>query len=240
MRMRNPTADVAMQRWWARRMRAGATPGTVRALMNMNDSVDVREVLPSVRVPTLVLHRRDDALFSADEAVYLAERIPGARLRILDGADHFVAGDPEQLIAEIEPFVASHQETAERTSLAAVAVPLGEAAEDVADRLVAAGGRRRVTRAGGSAVLFDGPATAVRESYSAVAGRPARVGVSIAEVAVEGLAAHGAGVDLAVALAERAETGQVWTSAAVGLLLPASGIELAATDDPATYVVESV
>ena len=164
MRMRNPTADVAMQRWWARRMRAGATPGTVRALMNMNDSVDVREVLPSVRVPTLVLHRRDDALFSADEAVYLAERIPGATLRILDGADHFVAGDPEQLIAEIGPFVASHQGAKERTSLAAVAVPLGEAAEDVAERLVTAGGRRRVTNHGGLAVVFDGPATAVRES----------------------------------------------------------------------------
>ena len=65
-------------------------------------------------------------------------------------------------------------------------------------------------------------------------------GVTIAEVAVEGLAAHGPGADLAVALAERAENGQVWTSAAVGLLLPASGIQLAATDDPATYVVESV
>ena len=58
MRMRTPSADVAMQRWWARRMRAAATPGTVRALMNMNDSVDVRQVLPSVQVPTLVLHRR--------------------------------------------------------------------------------------------------------------------------------------------------------------------------------------
>ena len=240
MRMRNPTADVAMQRWWARRMRAGATPGTVRALMNMNDSVDVREVLPSVRVPTLVLHRRDDALFSADEAVYLAERIPGAELRILDGADHFVAGDPEQLIAEIGPFMASHREGQERTSLAAVAVPIGEAAEEVAERLVAAGGRRRVTADGASAVLFDGPATAVRASHAAVTGHPSRVGVSIAEVAVEGLAADGPGVDLAVTLAQRAEPGQVWTSAAVGLLLPASGIELAATDDPSTYVVESV
>ena len=177
MRMRNPTADVAMQRWWARRMRAGATPGTVRALMNMNDSVDVREVLPSVRVPTLVLHRRDDALFSADEAVYLAERIPGAELRILDGADHFVAGDPEQLIAEIEPFVASHQRGPERTSLAAVAVPVGAAAEEVAEQ--ARDGRRapaRHRRRRAPAVLFDGPATAVRESYAAVAGRPARVG----------------------------------------------------------------
>jgi pimeloyl-ACP methyl ester carboxylesterase/DNA-binding winged helix-turn-helix (wHTH) protein len=240
MRRRNPTADVAMQRWWARRMRAGATPGTVRALMNMNDSVDVREVLPSVRVPTLVLHRRDDALFSADEAVYLAERIPGAELRILDGADHFVAGDPEQLIAEIVPFMASHGKVQERTSLTAVAVPVGEAAEEVTERLVAAGGRRRVTGHGTTALLFDGPATAVRASYAAVIGRHSRVGISIAEVAVEGLAAHGPGVDLAVTLAQRAEPGQVWTSAAVGLLLPASGIELAATDDPSTYVVESV
>ena len=240
MRMRNPTADVAMQRWWARRMRAGATPGTVRALMNMNDSVDVREVLPSVRVPTLVLHRKDDALFSVDEAVYLAEHIPGAELRILEGADHFVSGDPEQLIEAIEPFVASDRRTPERTSLAAVAVPVGEAAEEVADRLVTAGGRRRVTSGGTTAVLLDGPATAVRESFAAVTDLPAKVGISIAEVAVDGLAARGPGVDAAMGLAERAESGQVWASAAVALLLPASGIELAATDDPATYVVESV
>jgi hypothetical protein len=229
-----------MRRWWARRMRAGATPGTVRALMNMNDSVDVREVLPSVRVPTLVLHREQDALFSADEAVYLADRIPGAELRILEGADHFVAGNPEQLIAAIEPFVASHQTSPERTSLAAVAVPLGDAAEDVTDRLVAAGGRRRVTDHGASAVLFDGPATAVRAAYAAVAGRRSQVGISIAEVTVDGPAAKGSGVDAAVALANRAGSGEVWTSAAVGLLLPASGIELAATDDPATFVVEAV
>ena len=69
---------------------------------------------------------------------------------------------------------------------------------------------------------------------------PAKVGISIAEVAVDGLAARGLGVDPAMGLAERAESGQVWASAAVALLLPASGIELAATDDPATYVVESV
>jgi hypothetical protein len=121
-----------------------------------------------------------------------------------------------------------------------VAVPVGEAAEEVTERLVAAGGRRRVTGHGTTALLFDGPATAVRASYAAVIGRHSRVGISIAEVAVEGLAAHGPGVDLAVTLAQRAEPGQVWTSAAVGLLLPASGIELAATDDPSTYVVESV
>lgn len=240
MRMRTPSADVAMQRWWARRMRAAATPGTVRALMNMNDSVDVRQVLPSVRVPTLVLHREKDALFSVAEARYLAERIPGAELRILDGTDHFVAGDPEQLIDAIAPFVASHRGTPERTTLAAVAVPAGTAADEVADLLVASGGRRRVSDSGATVVLFDGPATAVRVAYAAVAGRAARVGVSIAEVPVEGLAVSGLGVDVAVGLAEGATEGAVLASAAVGLLLPASGIELAATDDPAVFAVASV
>jgi pimeloyl-ACP methyl ester carboxylesterase len=240
MRMRTPSADVEMQQWWGRRMRAAATPGTVRALMNMNDLVDVRSVLPSVKVPTLVLHRKEDALFSVEEATYLAERIPGAELQILDGADHFVAGDPEQLIDAIEPFVASHHEAPERTALAAVVVPAGEDGEDVAGTLVAAGGRRRVTDDGATVVLFDGPATAVRESYAAVAGRRTRAGVSIAEVALEGLSASGPGVDAAVSLAARADDGEVLVSAAVGLLLPASGIELAATDDPTVVAVASV
>ena len=102
------------------------------------------------------------------------------------------------------------------------------------------GGRRRVTGGGTTVVLFDGPATAVRAAYAAAAGRSATIGVSIAEVPVEGLAASGLGVDLAVALADRGAVGEVLASAAVGLLLPASGIELAVTDDPATFAVASV
>jgi hypothetical protein len=240
MLMRNPSADAAMQRWWGRRMRAAATPSTVRALMNMNDSVDVRQVLPSVKVPTLVLHRRHDALFSTDDAEYLAEHLPNARLRLLDGVDHFVAGDPEQLLEAIEPFVTAQQLAQERSALAAVAVPVGDQAEQVVAALVTSGGRRRVTGSGASVVLFDGPATAVREAYAALVGRSARVGVSIAEVPVDGMAANGPGVDAAVTLAERAEEGQVRASAAVAMLLPASGIELRATDDPAAVAVVSV
>jgi pimeloyl-ACP methyl ester carboxylesterase len=240
MLMRNPSADAAMQRWWGRRMRAAATPSTVRALMNMNDSVDVRQVLPSVKVPTLVLHRRHDALFSTDDAEYLAEHLPNAQLKLLDGVDHFVAGDPEQLLEAIEPFVTAQQLAQERSALAAVAVPVGDQAEQVVAALVTSGGRRRVTGSGASVVLFDGPATAVREAYAALVGRSARVGVSIAEVPVDGMAANGPGVDAAVTLAERAEEGQVRASAAVAMLLPASGIELRATDDPAAVAVVSV
>jgi DNA-binding winged helix-turn-helix (wHTH) protein/pimeloyl-ACP methyl ester carboxylesterase len=75
MRMRCPSADEAMQRWWGQRMRASATPSTVRALMNMNSLVDVRDALPAVRVPTLVLHRDGDALIDVGGSRYLADRI---------------------------------------------------------------------------------------------------------------------------------------------------------------------
>jgi pimeloyl-ACP methyl ester carboxylesterase len=62
--MRCPFGDADMQRWWTHRMRASATPGTIRALMDMTSLVDVRDLLPKIRVPALVVHRTGDALFS--------------------------------------------------------------------------------------------------------------------------------------------------------------------------------
>src|SRR6266540_2031948 len=114
MRMRCPSADQAMQRWWAQRMRASATPSTVRALMDMNSLVDVRDALPAVRVPTLVLHRVGDALFDPGGGRYLAEHIPGARLELLDGDDHFVSGDPDQILDPVEAFLPDLPRTATR------------------------------------------------------------------------------------------------------------------------------
>ena len=143
MRMRCPSADDAMQRWWAQRMRAAATPSTVRALMDMNSLVDVRDALPAVRVPTLVLHRVGDALVDVGGRRYLAEHIPGARLELLDGDDHFVSGNPDQILDAIERFLRDLPMPADRPlALAAVAAPAGPGAGDLASGLVAAGGRR--------------------------------------------------------------------------------------------------
>ena len=111
-RRRMPSADESMQRWWAHRMRASATPSTVRALMDMNSLVDVRDVLPAVRVPTLVLHRSGDALFDVAEGKYIADRVAGARFEVLDGEDHFVSGDPDQILDAVEPFITEDEPTA--------------------------------------------------------------------------------------------------------------------------------
>ncbi|MGZ4602805.1 MAG: alpha/beta fold hydrolase [Kineosporiaceae bacterium] len=105
MLMRCPSADAAMRAWWGRRMRAATTPATLRALMDMNALVDVRDALPAVRVPTLVVHRRGDSVVTVENGRYIADHIPGARLIELEGQDHFVSGDPDQILDAVEPFV---------------------------------------------------------------------------------------------------------------------------------------
>ncbi|WP_166665518.1 alpha/beta fold hydrolase [Kribbella caucasensis] len=237
MRMRCPSADPSMQRWWAQRMRAAATPSTVRALMDMNSLVDVRETLPAVRVPTLVVHRDGDALTRTEEAKYLAERIPGARLVLMPGDDHFVSGDPDQILDAIEPFLgelAGHTEPA--LSLAAIAAPAGPGAARLAAGLTVAGGRLRSGPGGRPVVQFDGPATAVRAGLAQLSGA-GRLGIAIAEIPRQDTAVEAYGVQLALDLADNAPPGSLWVSSAVRDLLAGSGVTLEpAGDDPAGAV----
>ncbi len=226
LRMRCPSGDPQMQRWWAQRMRAAATPSTIRALMDMNSAVDVRDVLGAVRVPTLVLHRTGDALFKVEEARYLADHIPSARLQLLEGSDHLVCGDPDQILDQIDAFLQTLRPPAPQPlSLAAVVAVAGESEMQVIDDLVATGGRARATPAGRRVALFDGPATAVRCGLASLRGRT-RLGVSIAEVARDSMLAEGPGVRYAERIADAAGAGELWVSAAAGMLLAGSGVRL--------------
>jgi pimeloyl-ACP methyl ester carboxylesterase len=226
--MRMPSADAAMQKWWAQRMRASATPTTVRALMDMNSLVDVRDALPSIRVPTLVLHRRGDALFRVEEAQYLAEQIPDAQLQLLDGDDHFIASDPDQILDVIEPFIASAAAPQRQsTSLAAVLSVRGSGAALVNRRLVGAGARPRTTTWGDDVLLFDGPATAVRAVLADPLSDTA-VGIVVAEVPRDGKLA-GNTLRGCTDLVTDAPPGEIWVSSTVGMLLGGSGIELEPT-----------
>jgi pimeloyl-ACP methyl ester carboxylesterase len=123
MRVMCPSADDAMARWWGQRARAAATPSTVRALIEMNSLVDVLGVLPTVRVPTLVLHRRGDQDSRLEEGKYIADRIPHARFVELPGADHFVAVNPDEILDEVEIFLrqaADSRPTYRKYALAAI------------------------------------------------------------------------------------------------------------------------
>jgi pimeloyl-ACP methyl ester carboxylesterase/class 3 adenylate cyclase len=96
--------DEKIKRWWRRWIRTSASPGATRALTLMNSEIDVRHVLSSVAVPTVVLHRRHDEDVLADEGRYLAERIPGAEYVDLDGVDHGWWVNSEQIVVEIRRF----------------------------------------------------------------------------------------------------------------------------------------
>ena len=223
-RRRIPSGDEAVQRWWGQRMRAAATPTTVRALMDMNSLVDIRDTLHAVRVPTLVLHRTGDMFFQVAEAQYIADRVPGARLQVLDGIDHFVSGDPDQILDAIEPFVAETQAPPEpELALAALVAVSGAGGDAVVADLVRARGRSRHTPDGRPVVVFDGPATAVRATLGA--RRPdTAIGVAVAEVERDAEVVATYGVQAALDIADAAPAGEVWLSATVGALLAGSHV----------------
>ena len=99
-------ADPGLQAWFGRLERMSASPGQMRKLTNLLGEVDVRALLPELRVPTLVLHRRDDQLMDVRHSRYMAERIPGAKYVELPGVDSLpFVGDVEAYVGEIEEFL---------------------------------------------------------------------------------------------------------------------------------------
>ena len=98
--------DDDFRRWWARYQRIGASPGTVQAMRRMLTQIDVRDVLPSIQAPTLVLHRAETTWNRVEHGRYLAEHIPGARLVEVPGVDHlWFLGEVEPILSETRQFV---------------------------------------------------------------------------------------------------------------------------------------
>lgn len=112
-----PSGDAGFAERWAALQRAGASPSAAAELNRINAAIDVRQVLPKIRVPTLVLARRGDPIGPPAAAAYMADRIAGARFVELAGDDHIMwLGDVATLCSEVERFVLSveHQSAARR------------------------------------------------------------------------------------------------------------------------------
>jgi pimeloyl-ACP methyl ester carboxylesterase/class 3 adenylate cyclase len=97
--------DDAIGRWWRRWVRTSASPGAIVDLWTMNMEIDARRVLPTIRVPTLVLHRAGDRVYHSGQAQYIADRIPNAELVELPGEDHAWWIEPEPVAREIEQYL---------------------------------------------------------------------------------------------------------------------------------------
>ena len=101
-------ADPAFREWWSNYLRQGASPGAALTLTQMNAEIDVRNVLPHVRVPTLVLHRSGDRTLLVEEGRYVASLVPGAQFVELPGDDHLpFVGDQDAMLDCIGTFLGS-------------------------------------------------------------------------------------------------------------------------------------
>ena len=226
MKMMCPSADEAMARWWGERCRAAASPGAIRALNEMNSLIDVRSVLPAIRVPTLVVNRGTDYDVRVEEGRYIAERIGDARFVELAGADHFVGVDADQILDVVEPFLAERRaaDPPGPTDRVLVTLLATEGTKRHRDRVRAELARFRGREVDTSLATFDGPARAVRCAAAIARSLGVRAGVHTGEVEVEGNRVRGVAVEVAARVAAAAAPGEVLVTQIVGDLAAGSGL----------------
>jgi pimeloyl-ACP methyl ester carboxylesterase len=234
-----------------RYLRRGASPGAAAALLRMNSHIDVREVLPTIRVPTLVLHRTGDRDVDIAEGRYIASKIPGAKFVELAGADHWIsAGDTDVIADEIEEFLTGTRPAPDPDRVLATVlftdiVGSTERTAELGDRrwrdllgthdavvrreLERYQGREVDTAGDGFLATFEGPARAVRCAISlgdAVRelGLELRAGIHTGECELDGQKVRGIAVHTGARIASLAAPGEVLTSSTVKDLVAGSGL----------------
>jgi pimeloyl-ACP methyl ester carboxylesterase/DNA-binding CsgD family transcriptional regulator len=228
--------------WWARFERLGATPAAAMQLARMNAEIDVRSVLPTIRVPTLVIHRRNDFRVPLAAGRYLADHIAGARYVEVEGSDHPLwVGETDAIVDEIAAFLTGVRpaEPDHRALATILAIDIADAhhleAERgdrrwadgmqrfhaiVATQMARFAGRELDTGRAGTLAVFDGPSRAVRCALAVrgacdALGWALHAGVHTGEVEMRGEAVGGMAVAIATRIAAAARPGDVLVSATV-------------------------
>jgi class 3 adenylate cyclase len=245
-------SDPRHMEWAGRLERLAASPGTIRRIFDLIGEFDVRDVLPSIRVPTLVLHRTGDAFIKVEHSRYMAAHIPGAKLVELEGTDNlFSMGDSEAVMGEIEEFLTGerHDREPDRMLATVLFTDICGSTEHVAQmgdrswrfmlerhdalfrRALERHRGREVKRTGdGFLATFDGPARAIRcaaEVADSVAsiGLQVRAGLHTGELEVMDGDLGGMAVHIAARVLDRAEPSEVLVSSTVKDLVVGSGID---------------
>jgi class 3 adenylate cyclase len=256
--------DARFLRWAATYLRLSASPGAAAALLRMNSQIDVRHVLPTIRVPTLVLHRVGDLDVSVANGRYLAEHIPGAKYVELPGVEHVpILGDSEVILDEIEEFLTGVRPVPEPDRVLATvlftdivgstehAVRLGDRRwRDLQERhhalirqeLARHRGREVDTAGDGFFATFDGPARAIRCALAIgrevrQLGLELRAGLHTGECELRGERVSGIAVHTGARVAARAGPGEVLVSSTVKDLVAGSGL---AFEDRGVHALKGV
>jgi pimeloyl-ACP methyl ester carboxylesterase len=246
--------DLEWGREWRGRVQMHSnTPGGAEAFMRMAFDIDVREVVPIINVPTLVIHAVEDQVCHVENARFLARTIRGAHYVELPGEDHVPWFDPDETIAEIREFLTGTREASTPDRMLATVlftdlVGSTARAADLGDRRWrdlleqhSAAIRRELARFDGSEMdtagdgffaTFDGPARAIRCAQAIVGsvrpfGLEVRAGLHTGEVEVADGKVAGIAVNIGARVAARAEAGEVLVSSTVRDLVAGSGLEFA-------------
>jgi hypothetical protein len=228
--------DDEFRRWYATRLRLGASPSAAAAAVRMAAQSDVAAILPAIRVPTLVLHRNGDRLVPVFNGRYLGARIPAARYIELAGDDHLPwVGDVESLVLPIENFLAGvsndNASKPDRALTTVLVVEVPARHHDLIRRQLLHYRGSELDRAGdGFVASFDGPARAIRCACSVSeatrdTGIEARIGLHTGECEVVAGRLGGVAVDIGAGIAAHAEHGEVLVSATLKDLVAGSEIE---------------
>jgi pimeloyl-ACP methyl ester carboxylesterase len=239
---------------FAKFQRLSASPGTYRAYGLLNTLIDVRPILPSVRVPTLVLHRRTDTLVPVEYGRSLAAQIPGAKyIEYPDGGHAFWTGDVETLLGDIEEFVTGHRESAstdlERVLATVLFTDIVDSTRSAAEmgdqtwrrlldnhdqlaKQMIEKHRGILIKTTGDGVLatFDGPGRAVRcaLAFGTAAqqiGLPLRAGLHTGEIEIRGKDIGGIAVHAAARVMAQSLPTEVLVSRVVTDLVAGAGLK---------------
>jgi class 3 adenylate cyclase len=252
MRVPSIQEDDHARRWFITFQRLGASPGAAHALLRMNLEIDVRQALPAIHVPTLILHCSDDLRVDVENSRYLAKRLPGARYVEIPGGDHsWMHAKVDEILDEIEEFVTGERHAVEPDRV--LATVLFTDIVGSTDHLTKVGDRRwrdlldehyRLARrelarfrgcevkttGDGLLASFDGPARAVRCAMAIRdAVRPLgielRSGVHTGEVELMDSDLGGIAVHVGARVMSLAGPGEVLASSTVKDLVAGSGLE---------------
>jgi class 3 adenylate cyclase len=244
----NPESHAFFARW----ERLSASPGMLGALVQMFFDIDVRDVVPSVHVPALVLHRERDRLVNVRNGRWLAEHLPDAKYVELRGDDHILwYEDVDRTLGEVEEFLTGTRHTPEpERRLATVlftdivdstrkAAELGDQRwrdvleghhRAVRDALASFGGREVKSIGDGFLSTFDGPGRAIECARAILAGSDlqgvrVRAGLHTGECEFIGDDIGGIAVHIASRVSAEAGPDEVLVSRTVKDLVAGSGIE---------------
>ena len=253
-RLPSVSNDPIVRKWWSKFLRMSASASAAAALQRMNIDIDIRHILPSIRVPTLILHATNDRVVPFQAGRYMADRIPHARFVEVNSIDHLPFYDkPDEFIRHIEEFLTGTSritmaETSVRTLMFTDIVGSTKLAVEKRDQRFSdlleahhAAVRRELsfhrgqeinTTGDGFVASFDGPARAIRcaveftRSLTGI-GVTSRVGLHTGECEIREGGLHGVALHIASRVCDLAPPGGVLVSQTVRDLVAGSGLRFA-------------